>query len=426
MKSLRFGLVALLLMVFVVPASAYYEFAPVDFGGQTVNMMFWWDVTTSDRFSPDRIAEAEELFNVKLVFPVNSWEDSLEVYMNRLLSGESEWDIWYATHQQALPMIADGALYSMNQVLPEEYYESLYPAVRMQVEALRYQGNTFGLNSITSPHNDMVFWVWNKTLFEREGFRNLDDAYVKGEWTWELATEIAIAATKDTNNDGVIDQYGMSYIYVMPIIVAAGGNAAYFDEATQKWTFDLLSDVAMEALNYVYEWENVHQVVSGDWMQTPFREGTRAFANMQSWMFWSLANEMDDEWGILPYPRTSFNDEYAVPAESFSNFFVPSNAKNPVGLAAIVNFFAPEGEDFYYEVAEGAVLYQAPDRLSAEVLESAILNWTGAFNMFRDFSGQSLIDEAISAIVSGEKTPAQAMSEIRLPVQAAIDALMRQ
>ena len=41
--------------------------------------------------------------------------------------------------------------------------------------------------------NDMIFVAYNKTMFEREGIEDLYELYLAGEWTWDKATEIAVA-----------------------------------------------------------------------------------------------------------------------------------------------------------------------------------------------------------------------------------------
>ena len=56
-------------------------------------------------------------------------------------------------------------------------------------------------------------------------------------------------------------------------------------------------------------------------------------------------------------------------------------------------------------------------------MEEAILVWEGQFDLTRGNMG-SLLDDAIWTIISGEETPAQAMSEIAPQAQAAIDDLL--
>ncbi|NLJ75044.1 MAG: extracellular solute-binding protein [Firmicutes bacterium] len=419
MKSLR-NLAAALLMValLVVPASAEFEFPEFDLGGETVYLWCWYDIGIEER-----IAEAEELFNVKIELPQVGWETQTDTYMSRLLAGDSEYDIWYVSHQYAIPIMKDGAFYPMDTVLPEEYFESMDPHLKTMIDNLILHDNIYAFHSMHSAMNDMSFFVWNKSLFDREGLPDLNEAYFNDEWTWELATEIAITATRDTDGDGIVDQYGFSEVFAWPFVLSHGATVVEKDE-TGRWVFAMNTEPALQALQQIYEWNHVHQVAEGDWFQTPFREGKRAFANMPAWMLWSLADEMDDEYGVLPYPKGPNNEYYTAPTDVLNMFYLPANSANPLAMAAIVDFLMADPDDYFYEVIENQIVGQAPDRVSAHIMEEAILNWDGQFDIVRGFAGSSILDDAMWTIISGEKTPAQAMSEIRPQMQAAIDDLL--
>ncbi|HHU61571.1 MAG: hypothetical protein QM401_10335 [Bacillota bacterium] len=418
MKLMKAVVVFLVVALLAVPASAEFDFPEFDLGGKTVNIWCWYDIELDER-----IAEVEEMFNVKIATPQVEWERQSESYMSRLLAGDSEYDIWYASHEFAIPIMKDGAFYPMNTILPEEYFENADPHLKAMIDNLILDGNIYAFNSMHSAMNDMSFFVWNKSLFEREGLPDLEEAYYNDEWTWELATEIAIKATRDTDGDGIVDQYGFSEVYPWSFVLSHGATVVKQDDSG-KWVFSLDDDDALEALQQLYEWSHVNQVVEGDWFQTPFREGKRAFANMPAWMLWSLADEIDDEYGVLPYPKGPSNDYYVAPTEVLNMFYIPANSANPLAMAAIVDHLMPEADDYFYDVIEGQILGQAPDRASAEIMEDAILNWDGQFDIVRGFAGATILEEALWSILSGEKTPAQGMSEVKQQIQAAVDDLL--
>lgn len=418
MKLMKAVVVFLVVALLAVPASAEFEFPEFDLGGKTVNMWFFHEFE-----HPERIAEAEELFNVKISLPQVNWETQAETYMSRLLAGDSDYDIWYASNQYAIPIMKDGAFYAMNTVLPEEYFDNFDPHLRSIIDNLNLDGNIYAFHSKDSALNDMNFFIWNKTLFEREGLPDLEEAYYNDEWTWDLVTDIAIKATKDTDGDGVIDQYAFSEVVAAPFILSNGGRVVEQDE-NGRWVFGLDSEASLDALQQLYEWGHVHQVVDGDWFQTEFREGKRAFAVMPGWMLWSLPDEMDDEYGILPYPKGPNSEYYVNPTDVLNAFYLPANSAEPLAMAAIVDFVTAEADDYFYEVIEGQILGQAPDRVSAEIMEASIMNWDGEFDLIRAFTGESTLDETVWAILAGEKTPAQAMLEIRPQMQALIDDLL--
>src|SRR5690554_1952770 len=64
-----------------------------DLGGRTITF-----VTYPEYNNEEKIELVEEMFNCKIqIHKVDSWENP-EQHMARLLSGDSEWDIWQLSH----------------------------------------------------------------------------------------------------------------------------------------------------------------------------------------------------------------------------------------------------------------------------------------------------------------------------------------
>src|SRR5690554_56297 len=414
-----------LLVVLIFPLSAAgFDYSGMDLGGKTISLLTWYD-PADDPNIYDAMAEAEEIFNCTIETVIYDWAEANQVCMSRLLAGESAYDIWFMSHPFGLRLASQRAVYRMNEVLPPGYYENHIPELAAKVEHLKYHDNIYAFNTLHSALNDMLFILWNKTLFEREGFPDLYELYEAGEWTWEAASEIAVTATRDTNGDGVIDQFGFGDLFPMAWVLANNGTVVRRDE-DGRYVYSLHEAPAISALGQLYNWIHVSQVSVGDWNQTGFREGTHAFANVPAWMLWDLPDEMEDEYGILPFPKGPHNDDYANPTDLLNMIYLPANAAEPETMAALVDCIAPSVDDYYERVIENQIVNQAPDRMSAEIMERTINNWDGQFNLVRDNAGQSLVDEAVNAVVYGDKSPMVAMMEIRPQVQAAIDELFRQ
>src|SRR5690606_37730025 len=77
--------------------------------------------------------------------------------------------------------------------------------------ALQVLGQTYATISI-GPLATTVVMLWNKDLFEREGFPSLYELMRSGGWTWERMQEIAIGATRETDGDVQIDLWGVGGI----------------------------------------------------------------------------------------------------------------------------------------------------------------------------------------------------------------------
>ncbi len=415
----------LLMFICLVVAStsafaADFEFPNVDFGGRTINF-----VTSYGNFDENRLMDAEEKFNVKINHIHVDWGQTAEQYMSRLLAGESEWDIWFTSSNHFMTLAPERAFFPMSEVLPREYFLTLNPEAVGDVKTLEYLGTVYGFNSHGTKLNDMIFWVYNKTLFEREGLPDAHELYLAGEWTWDAATSIAIAATRDTNGDGEIDQLGIGDIHPTQFVVASGGRVVEKNE-DGRMVFAFNQEPAVAAMNQLYEWQSVHQVMGGTWDQREFVEGKRAMTNVWGWQLWSLPN-MEEQFGILPYPRSPFQDEYSTQSDLMRAFFLPANSANPLAKAALVDFLVPTVEEYYEQVLEPLIFSWAPDRISAEILLSSIEDWSVQFNVLtRIDPGHNRLGAAVREVRSGAKTTTQVMNEIEAFMQAWINDIYQQ
>ena len=75
---------------------------------------------------------------------------------------------------------------------------------------------------------------YNKTLIDREGLPDPYALYKENKWTWERCDEIVRKATKDTNGDGEIDQFGIYRVRPFAMMVANGGATTRNDRSGRR------------------------------------------------------------------------------------------------------------------------------------------------------------------------------------------------
>ena len=154
---------------------------------------------------------------------------------------------------------------------------------------------------------------WNKRILEENG---LDpdlpyDLQKNGEWTWEKFEELCQTLTKDTDNDGIIDQYAMAGFnseFVTPAMYSNGASYVGVD-ANGKYTLEVTSDKALEALNWVNKMFINYQKPQGegaswDYFKAEFTNGNVAFYNNQEYDAQpnGLLANMKDDWGMVCFP----------------------------------------------------------------------------------------------------------------------------
>lgn len=400
-----------------------------DFGGRTVTFWHWSMDELAGRFregevAQGRVEEAEKLFNVNIEFEVAGWNVVTEVYMARLLSGDSKLDVWGATQGIAFfDLVKEGALLPMTSIVPAEYYEAISNELKTELEMLSYRGEIYGIGPSThsalySP--SIVLTAYNKDMFEREGLEDPYELYLRGEWTWDKVTELAKKLTKDTDGDGVIDQWGMTDIWphaAPSLMISNGGNVMRFDE-NGKAVYSMDERPALEALQQIYEWDQVHNVMQGS--ESDFIAGKVGLLMLQSVHgLIPINKQMEERYALVPNPRGPRMDKHTYPKFSVAAFVLPANSEMPEALVALTNFLYREDdvdEDQYIDTL-------VRDRNSARVLLEANSSWSGETFLMRSNEMLSLVEPAMNAVKAGEKSPAVAAGEIRSAVQNLLDTM---
>lgn len=408
-----------------------------DFGGETVTIISW----TSDRLPGyfeshvpvmNRIQEAEKYFNVKIEFLHTS--DIPEVNFNRLLAGESTHDLWHAQNKIGYwELVAAGAVLPMGDILPAEYYDNLPSSLKAVEEALKYDGKYWGIGTmewrpIYGYQNDLIFVVYNKTLFEKEGIEDLYEIYLDGRWTWDMAREIAVKTTRDLDGDGEIDQWGIVDSRSWDLAVANGANLT--KEVDGRIVFSGDEPEYVAALEFQKELWTDLQVVYPTYGSGTLRD---TFINGKAAMYfavptYTIAREilprMQDEWGIVPLPKGPNVDEHQWTVQAISTTLIPVNAKDPEALAALRAFLWQEDDVLVSDFISTHVKNQE----SADVLLRANQEWQGQTSrLFENFfEKDDFVKQTFRDIAAGQKGAAAAMAEIKPIIQSKLDDLFNQ
>ncbi len=432
MKKITILLVMALIVSLTVSSFAYelpFDASDVDFGGETVTYVGFWDprepyVEGGDRAG--RLEEAMEKFNIgKIEYIGLAWGDPLkEGMMNRLMNEESNYDIWCLPSNQAMAMLKNGAFYPVNEIMPQSFYDSLLPDWKAITETFSLGGDKYSIGG-SGASQTIEYIVWNKDLFERSGLPALDEIYKNGEWTWSKFEEIAVQATRDTNGDGEVDQWGVSDMNPMTWMFT---NNARVVKQNQDgvYQFAFNNEAAYTFLNKFKEWTQEMNIKQGNWQHKEFKAGQVAMASMPLWMINDeLIATAEFEFSLVPLPKGPNVDDYVFPAVSADSFYLPLNAENPKGLIALHSFLnRPEEEA---TAREEIIIEVAPDRTSYEVLNRGLAEWDGEIYALESILGpwwdtNKVLGEAMGKVLYEGQSPASAMEAVEPRIQQLLDS----
>ncbi len=436
-RVLTMMLMSLVLLLASVSAFAYVsdrmDFGDIDFGGATVSFVMHYDAIAQFEEGGAKagmLEEAKELFNIgDFEKVVVGWGEVGDTALNRFLAGESTYDLWRVPFAYYWGLASRGALYPVNEILPEEYFDQLPMITRDRNHELSYKGQMYQFSAGVDDYGHATFVVFNRDLIDAEGLEDPYELYENGEWTFEKVTEMARKATKDTDGDGVIDQFGLSDVEPKNLVYAYGGAVTRRDENGRVY-FSMDEPEAVAGLRQWIDWYKVDQIGSPTALasggEAEFGAGKYAIAFLP---MYAIGNHQDWPFthGILPFPQGPYTDEPLFLPGAADAWFVPANAEYPLELIALDNFLF--SLDSYYEDLDNYIAGRIADRKSYEILYDAVENfWPEDYYMNfigGRWDGDSPYGKVCGEINSGV-SPATATAEVKDAAQAIIDEMFEQ
>ena len=138
----------------------------------------------------------------------------------------------------------------------------------------------------------------NKTLLEREGI-----PMPSQDWNWQDFYEICAKVTKDTDGDGVLDQFGM-YEYNWQLAVATNGGGLFSPEGKSCYFADGRVEQSVNFVMRLKKLQQGHEVTSRevDLGRVAFRPFTFAQYKTYKPYPWRIKKFSDSEWDCVRLP----------------------------------------------------------------------------------------------------------------------------
>lgn len=309
------------------------ELPGVDLGGRVIRFLSWWDDTpTADSadgiYRIEQMEKVKEKYNIEIEFMNIPFEEYMDNLTASILAGEPLADMVVMEYKHAIIPVSDGMVLPLSEFttgISDVNNEQRLVTKLPPLGGEEYAVAKGFLTTVVGIH-------YNRELFRELGLEDPQELYLSGQWTWEKFLEIARAATKDIDNDGVNDYWGTSgWPADMIRNFAAANNAAFIDP--DNLTEGFSDPKFMEAAEFIQRLvnvEGVHKVKTGnktDWNETQtWKDGDVAMAIMYDW---DLGNVTFD-YGVVPIPQgPSGNGQYAFANTSLNGWFIPKGVEDP-------------------------------------------------------------------------------------------------
>ncbi|MHB8961813.1 MAG: extracellular solute-binding protein, partial [Saccharofermentanales bacterium] len=320
-----------------------------DLEGRNVRIMGWTGTTlepvkgATEREDKeyDYLRSLETEYNFKFEFIEVPYYSMMSTYISGVAAGAPPADIIDVSIRSFYP-----GLVTKNMMIPLsdfEYFDFTDPKwTPLTIKTGSYKDKVYGCDTY---RRGGVIVYWNKSLFEREGLPNLYDLQTAGTWTWDKMMEISKKAAKDINADGTFDQFGLGGEFYGQYAAVYSNEAAFVDFTEDKPTFALNSNNGIEALQFIQDLKTEPGVwipPTGGWDYgfKMFKEGKVAMSPAEYWVAGAYGfDEMEDEYGVVMFPKGPKATDYTSVAADFGLFTIPTSTEKPAQVAFILDKF---------------------------------------------------------------------------------------
>lgn len=351
------------------------------------------DATTFEKLFHQRISEVENDYNCKI--KIEPFYASMEAMIPKILANDKVGDIVHTISDMWMPAAGAGYLRPWDDVSdiidfkdPRWLTDNILPAANGKHYILAFErpgevGN--------------VLW-YNKDMLKSAGITE-DPAQLAldGKWTWDKFREMLKACTKDTDNDGTKDTFGLGSItgytdIAFSLAVSNGSGVLQSDGKEFKKAYE--EPAFMEAVSFFDQIVNTDKTIrlydnmvsqetwndmpSSDTVFGEFRNGKFGFLAARMW----VGNQQlkpfmqEKEYGMVVFPKGPKATDYIQDAQTLGGFVLTKTNKDYEKSAIIFNALARPVEDYadaqVMKETIAADFFQDGDELSYQMYELAM------------------------------------------------------
>jgi multiple sugar transport system substrate-binding protein len=392
-------------------------------GDGKVTLKFWNGFTGPDRPALEELVKrynsSQDKVNVQL--EIMPWDVFFQKLLPSFNSGSGPDMVAMDTAQ--MPQYADrGVLASLDEYYSDDDAKNL---IEPAVEATGYQGKKYGV-----PMNfTTLLLYWNKDMFQAAG---LDPE--KPPATWAEFADAAKKLTKDTNNDGKPEQYGLAIadhqtIAMWPILFWQNGGGVVSEDGSKATLNDPATVEAMEYWRKLVATDKIAPVgLGGADADKLFQSKKAAMEIVGPWMTTGFT-DAGIKFGLAMPPAGKDNVTLGT-SVAFSVNKRAGDAKTQ-GALDFMKFWNSKESQTYWSVQTGF----PPNRTDIDATALSKNPYVAAFGKYandsrfylanvRDFTkvNEGIFEPALQQVLNGKGSTADVFGKASSDIQSVLDA----
>lgn len=341
-----------------------------DLGGIHVILADWWSGDDWEKTPASGPAEedtrawhkwTQKTYNYTMIQKqaTGSWDSHPQFVSNYCLTGGKENYVFTIDGRSALTGMRADLFYDLSKL---DNIDWSNPKWASGTEKMLVKGKSFyAMRPLAPEPRGGVFF--NKRLLEEAGIsaETPYDLQKAGNWTWETFEQLVAKCTYDSDNDGVIDAWGManSSTEFAPLACMSNGMPMIGKDANGKYINNVGTDQCLEALAWCAHMATNYEMPQPEgsewnWMYPAFINGQVAFLADQEYMAQNNGefSGMEDDWGFVCFPLGPKGDGKYRTLHNDNMYIIPS-CYDDARAAAVAKAF-----DFWSDLTPG---YDSPD-----------------------------------------------------------------
>ena len=271
-----------------------------------------------------RNKEVEDRYGITITVSESNDSNYETDALNSILAGDDAYDLIFAHSRAAFVYAIQGAAMNFNDISTIHLDKPWW--TQDITESCNINGKLYVLDGdiSTSGLGATMCLFFNKRIFDELGYDYPYEMVKDGDWTFDEFAYLAKKGGSDLNGDGVMnpedDQFGFfTSEWAAPInILYAGGQKIYDKNDEGALELTLYSNKTVEIFDEFFSLMNneacfLHFTEGNINYSGPdiFRSGRAMMASGGLGSAQGL-RDMDDDFGVIPYPKFDENDEYST------------------------------------------------------------------------------------------------------------------
>ncbi len=275
----------------------------------------------------------KSLFNIDIVATESSSGGGETDALNSILAGDDQYDLIFPHSRSAFTYAVQNTLVNYNEVKSLHLDKPWWS--KDIVDSCNVNGRLYVLDGDIATHRlTYAFCMYfNKTIFDELGLEYPYDLVLDGEWTFDAFSKLVKRGSKDLNGDGILhneyDQFGYyTWNWYGPInVLYTGGQRIYSKDARGVPQLTLNSSKTVDIFSKFFDLAETDDVFLFVQMnnESPkedlFSHGRAMFADRGLGQAKALRS-MNDDFGIVPWPKFSQDDEYRTIVNGHSSLMI--------------------------------------------------------------------------------------------------------